>query len=328
MGLFDIFKKKNTEQNNTPSQIKTSHTVVPEQPKEEQTIKEAEKPLEEQIPASETINNNTVVPEQNHNATTIPESQPIQENAATSSQNNGIADDGNGKYYGDLEKTAIVHQLTTVQVENRTKDWMMALTHHIPNASFRCGEPQVIQGPDGYPYFGLYIPEPGKEFECFVIDKMKDDFLLSQGLGVVLHPDKDNPDVVFTYGDIVNYHLNGHFFYDDKSFGAGEKTETIQEDEEVLVGNPDEKTLPQATRNVLRQFFTSNGVANPKIMMMLRKKGEKMYRDVVFNITPEMFGNPDHFNAVMQAVGWFLPRHYTYLSIDEATMEESSFMDL
>lgn len=314
MGIFDIFKKKNNDSpSELPNEIKTSNTVIPESyityeapevtPIEEETTNTATENIEEAIASTET----TLV-EENKTAEITPASE--------------------GKYYGDLEKTAIIHQLTSVPVESRTQDWMMALTHNITHASFRCGEPQVIQGPDGYPYFGLYIPEPGKEFECFVIDKMKDDFLLSQGLGIVLHPDKENPDVVFTYGDVVNYHLNGHFFYNDNSFGAGEKTETIEEDEEVMVGNPDEKTVPAATRSVLRQFFASNGVTNPKIMMMLRKKSEKMYRDVVFNITPEMFDNQDHFNAVMQAVGWFLPRHYTYLSIEEATIEDNAFTDL
>lgn len=324
MGIFDIFKKKNNPSTELPNEIKTSHTVVPEPVSTpEVTPEPAPTPIEAVAPEV----TSEVAPE----VTPAPEAAPVTEQpqaTATPAETNEAAAPTEEKYYGDLEKTAIIHQLTSVPVENRTQDWMMALTHHIPNASFRCGEPQVIQGPDGYPYFGLYIPEPGKEFECFVIDKMKDDFLLSQGLGIVLHPDKENPDVVFTYGDVVNYHLNGHFFYNDNSFGAGEKTETIQEDEEVMVGNPDEKTVPTVTRNVLRQFFASNGVTNPKIMMMLRKKGEKMYRDVVFNITPEMFENQDHFNAVMQAVGWFLPRHYTYLSIDEATIEDNAFTDL
>ncbi|MBL0316637.1 MAG: hypothetical protein IPP69_12945 [Flavobacteriales bacterium] len=83
---------------------------------------------------------------------------------------------------------------------------------NVQTASYACGSPQIFNGPDGFPYFVLRTPEANKPFESFCIRNMKDDFLLEIGCGVALNPTDNGVDWVFSYGDILNLHLNKEFF--------------------------------------------------------------------------------------------------------------------
>jgi len=47
------------------------------------------------------------------------------------------------------------------------------------------------------------------------------------------------------------------------------------------------------------------------------------YSNLVFNLTPAAFENEEVFRSVMQNLGWFLPRHYSFVG-----MKEESFMPL
>ena len=80
------------------------------------------------------------------------------------------------KYLGDLEKTQIIFDLIRVPAEERDEQWQRSFLTNIVEASFRCGDPQVIAGPDGFPYVQLLMPKPNESFQCYVIDHMKDDF--------------------------------------------------------------------------------------------------------------------------------------------------------
>ena len=73
-------------------------------------------------------------------------------------------------YYGDLEKTNIIANLLTIPKAERDQEWTEDFLANIPAASFKCGDPQLISGPDGFPYFQLFLPEPGVGFQCYVIE--------------------------------------------------------------------------------------------------------------------------------------------------------------
>ncbi len=233
-------------------------------------------------------------------------------------------------YLGDLEKTGIIDQLIKTPHEQRDATWQQAFLAAAAQASFKCGNPQLISGPDGFPYFQLFLPEANKAFQCYVINHMKDDFLLSSGYGVVINPTAEQPDWVFTYGDIVNLHLNQTFYTTEKTAFSRNalQDEVLKEKEEVLVGQPSESLLPAATRQVLKDFLQTQGVATPKVLLMQRqhKNTHEISQDLVFNLTPENFDNEAQYRAVMQHLAWFLPRHYTYAGMSEKTLPD--FMPL
>lgn len=229
-------------------------------------------------------------------------------------------------YLGDLAKTKELYQLAAVPKQDRAEAWDAAFLANVAAASFRCGSPQIIQGPDGLPYFQLFLPEPGVGFQCYVIDRMKDDFLLEKGLGVVINPTQAGPDWVFSYGDIVNLALNQEFYTTGETpFSKQLSDEVIAGEEQVMVGQPSETLLPPATRNVLREYLQNNGVAAPKIVLLMRplSNGDGISQDLVFNITPDDFASEALYRSVMQQIGWFLPRHYSFVGMREEALPDS-----
>lgn len=233
-------------------------------------------------------------------------------------------------YLGDLDKTSILFELIQTPRAERDEKWQQTFLENIGQASFRCGDPQVVTGPDGFPYFQLFLPEPNQAFQCYVIDNMKDDFLLSSGFGVVINPTENRADWVLSYGDILNFHLNKEFYTKsatDFSNQAGE--ETVTENEKVMVGQPSEIILPEQTRKLLADFLTTNGIAIPKVLLMMRhrKDGSGVSQDLVFNVTPHDFNDENTYRNVMQAISWYLPKHYTYIGMDENSLA-SDFMPL
>ena len=229
---------------------------------------------------------------------------------------------------GDLEKTQTISALLAVPREQRNEEWVTRFLADLPQASFRCGTPQLIAGPDGFPYFQLFVPQPGEEYQSYVIEEMIGGFLVERGYGVVLNPGAGHPDWVLTYGDLLNYQLNGSFFTLDSLFSnSSNAEEEVPEGEELMVGQPSDLILPAHTRKLLKDFFELNGVANPKVMLMMRKNGENVSQDLAFNITPEGFETETHYRNMMQTVTWYLPRHYSVVGIHEDRVNDG-FMPL
>lgn len=225
-------------------------------------------------------------------------------------------------YYGDLVKTNILNELFKVSREQRDDKWNAKFLENVADASFVCGNPQVIEGPDGFPYFQLNIPEPYKKFQCFVIRHMKDDFLLDKGFGVAINPSKGQPDWVFSYGDIVNYHIRNEFYTKSENWDLP-KQEIIKEKEEVLLGQPSESILPNQTRIVIRDFLKGIGLNDTKLLLMNRRKPNGFLQELVFNLTPDKFEKKEHYEGVMKSIAWYLPRHYSYVSMNESAFKDS-----
>jgi hypothetical protein len=218
-----------------------------------------------------------------------------------------------------LDKTKIIADLIAVPKSERTEAWLDTFFRELPMASFRGGTPQVIAGPDGFPYFQLFVPEPGEEFQSFAIDKMIPEFLLERGYGVIINPGEAEPDWVLSYGDLLNYSLNGSFYTYDSNFSTNtDPEEVVGEGEEIMVGQPAETILPVLTRKLLKDFFELNGIKDPKVLLLVRKKGEEMYQDLAFNITPEFFETETHYRNMMQTITWYLPRHYSLIGLHDA----------
>lgn len=226
-------------------------------------------------------------------------------------------------YLGDLQKTEVIFQLVKVPHSERDANWQKTLLENLAQASFRCGDPQVIKGPDGFPYFQLFLPEPNQSFQCFVIEKMKDDFLLSSGFGVVLNPSSTQVDWVLSAGDILNFYLNKEFYtIEETPFSKATTNEVLSKHEQVLIGQPAESILPKVTRQLLSDLLKRNGLAEPKVLLMMRKStdGSVVSQDLVFNITPQTFGNESLYKSCMRALSWHLPRHYSFVGKDEETL--------
>lgn len=218
-------------------------------------------------------------------------------------------------YYGDLEKTALLTKLFEVAKEKRDEDWNHEFLAHVAEASFACGNPQIIQGPDGFPYFQLETPVPNTPFQCYVISHMIPDFILERGVGIVINANTGQPDWVFSYGSLVNFASRGEFYTTGTSLQLPKK-ETIADNEDVLIGQPSEAFLPAAARAILRQFIEQQGIRDVKVALMSRKYGDEVLQELVTNLTPHKTGE-NLYKALQTHLNWFLPAHYSMVAMDE-----------
>ena len=227
----------------------------------------------------------------------------------------------------DISKTQIIVDLLSIPKDQRDEKWQQIFFENVQTASFACNDPQVIIGPDGFPYFSLATPKPNKQFESFCIKNMKDDFLLEKGFGVIVNPIEDSVDWVFTYGNIVNFHLNNEF-YTETDFLEIKTEETIKNDEEVLIAQPSDKYLPKQTRNIIRKYMQNRGIKHPKIMMICRKYQGELIQELAFNVFKEDFSSIEQLNNFMHQLSWFLPSHYIIVSVPKHSNLTQNFGDL
>ena len=209
----------------------------------------------------------------------------------------------------DITKTQLMVDLFKIPEEQRDDSWRQTFFDTVQTASYACGDPQILEGPDGFPYFVLQTPEPNKPFKSFCIRNMKDDFLFEKGYGVAINPTKDSVDWVFSYGDIVNLHLNKEFFTKTDRLEL-QNVEILTKDEKILLAQPSEAYLPKPTRKILKSFLQSIGIRKPGISLIFRTIEGQAIPELAFNIFREDFQSNDQLNYRLKQISWFLPKHY------------------
>ncbi len=174
----------------------------------------------------------------------------------------------------DLEKTQALERL--FQLERRVRDESLYKSFYsaVVDASLACGHPQVVMGPDQFPYFHLGLPSGGA-FEPFCISHILDN-ALSNVFGVCIFNSLENtsaPEYVFSYGDLLSYKL-GTFAGDPAEVNTEPspalKQEVLTEARQILVGQSSEDYLPKTSLKALGDFMRQRlGHHDPKICLIL-----------------------------------------------------------
>jgi hypothetical protein len=198
--------------------------------------------------------------------------------------------------------TQIVRGLLEVPKADRDALWQQRFLQHVADAAFLCAEPRILQGSDQCPYFVLLSSPDGLGYPAHVIHHLLEDFLLDQGLGVVINPDGQDADWAFTFGDLVNYGLHG-VFYPSQSYlappGGGVEGAPVAE-------------LPPPIRASLRTYLQSMGVAEPGFLVASRDRSGLGSLELVFNFSPKEFRSMEDFGTTMNRISWYFPRNYSY----------------
>jgi len=223
---------------------------------------------------------------------------------------------------GDLEKTIVINNLLTIPLEERNNEWVAQFIDNIAEANLEVSEPEIIMSTEGFPYFNLRTVEAGENFQAYVI-KQKLPILLKNGFGVAINTTKENPDWMFSYGDILNFAIRNEFYTDDHHFSLNNGDFIIGSDEEILVGQPSEDILPTYARHQIREFLNYSGVKNPMVMLIARNYTDEasVTQDLVFNITPKNFANEKEYKQAMNTISWFLPKHYSLVGLDTQAVD-------
>jgi hypothetical protein len=129
---------------------------------------------------------------------------------------------------------------------------------------------------------------------------------------MAVNPRKSYPDYVFSYGMLWNFKETGMFETSIPVSPTG--LVELKARQTLLAGAPDPKYLPAYVRGVLRDFFRDQGLLNVKILVLSENK---VHFDLAFSL--ESLGNPpeSEHQGIAEALGWFLPTHYSILLISE-----------
>ncbi|HEY2364861.1 MAG TPA: hypothetical protein VGH87_00700 [Polyangiaceae bacterium] len=229
----------------------------------------------------------------------------------------------------DVSKTAVIAELFATPRKERDDAWRAKFFDAIGTAAMTTTESQIMQGPDGFPYFVLAMPEPGKPFSPVCLADVLE-HCTDSGVGMVVAPGEHGPEWVFTYGDLFSMRAYMTFEGDpaDVEAARGPATEVLEKDTAVMVGTPNEEMLPPWARGVLASFLAQVGeVKEPSVLVMVRPS-ESSARNLVFNIHPEDFSSPDEFGRVLRRLQWFLPRGRSVIGLSRTSSLASSFAPL
>jgi hypothetical protein len=218
----------------------------------------------------------------------------------------------------DLQKTQQVVDLFKVDREQRDQGWREQFYPAIVDASMATPADQVLQGPDGFPYFVLNLPPAEQAFETFCLSHILGT-CLTEGLGIVIQPDPQPPEWVFPYGLLWSFKEFGMFEVAEPD--AGDEAETPDGDasssatQSILVSQPSEAFFPPYARKVIRQFLEKKTGSSDLKVLLLTDPGKTPAKSLVFSVFAEDFDNQEQFGSVMYRLTWFLPPHYGLISI-------------
>lgn len=200
--------------------------------------------------------------------------------------------------------------LTKIADEQRDPQWendfFMELSKS--NLKLMSQDPQV--GPDGWPYLmtetGADATEPAQNILHW---------LATRGMGLVVNPNKDYPDYVFSYGMVWHFRETGLFYRAKPEVSNG--SFELRDGAQLHAGDADPRYLPQYVRNILKEFFRDQGVFAPKILVM---SADRVNYDLAFSL--ESLGNPPvkEHQGIAEAISWFLPPHYSVVLVSEKNL--------
>jgi hypothetical protein len=178
-------------------------------------------------------------------------------------------------------------------------------------------DPQT--GPDGFPY--MVLSTEGEASEPF-LNLVK--WGADRGIGLVVNPQKEAPDLVLTYGMLWNYVERGEFLTETPTQKSGDIQ--IAQNAQLFAGVPSESYWPAARRKIFKEFLLQQGVIQAKVLMLSEKSDGPM--DLTFSL--ESLGSPEkpEWAGILEAFSWFFPRHYSLSILSEKNILGHSFITL
>lgn len=227
----------------------------------------------------------------------------------------------------DIELTDKLAELFKIPQGDRDAGWIHDFMAAVPNAALALDEPEMRKGPDGFPYLQLMIPPEDGEFKGFSLRHVLN-ICIEKGTGAVIlpHAGAENPQWVFSYGNLLSFQLLGSF--DARNPNAPPAQPAPPGERQVMVAQPNESYLPAAARQILKQYLELNGVKQPA-MFMLHDTSMQPPQQLVFNIFRENYPSDEHYNAVCQRLTWYLPPSYSFVTLpNDQTQFQSNFAAL
>ncbi len=175
-------------------------------------------------------------------------------------------------------------------------------------------QPQT--GPDGWPYLLVSTDETAKEPTSKLLS-----WLSQKGVGLVVNPQKDFPDYIFTWG-MIWYQKHRGLFQVDKTIDS--TSNLVTDNCEIKFGPPSNEYLPIFVRKIIKKFLLDQGILEPRWVMGSDRRD---CHDLCFSL--ESLGNPieSEHKGIAEALSWFLPQHYSVVLVSESQLIKVKFFE-
>lgn len=218
-----------------------------------------------------------------------------------------------------VSATKELKALIEIDNTNRQAAWHDRLITCLPHAIFTSGEPEIIFNPAGLTYYNLEltetIPEKDSGITSYTIPQLVDTFLINEGVGIAIEARSPRRTIDLSYGDVLGFYLyrtfaepEDHPFKTDKP-----RARIIREGTDILISDVPSQILPATSIKLLKAIMQHFDINNSKIKLVYLPETEQ--HELVFSIDKNQF-SPSKTQALVQKLGWFLPRYYSYLACD------------
>lgn len=206
-----------------------------------------------------------------------------------------------------------VEILFEIPLNERNKSWIQEFNKSIKNYYFDEIIPPTFEDKSGMNYLNLTL---SKQSTTKIDEFIK--VSIQKGVGISINGNENEKkfDWLFTYGEILDYYLNGEFYSNKISEPfTGIVVDTKIHNKEVTIGQPSERFFPEVARIQIKKLLESFGLEEIKIALIWWRESNRI--TLAFEIIPEMFQNPTHdsLQILLKFIGWFLPNHYDTIFI-------------
>lgn len=226
----------------------------------------------------------------------------------------------------DFTKTRQLSELFATERNNRNEGWRQQFYAAVVAAGMSTTQPAIIQGPDGFSYFQLLTQVSENEIKAFRLSDILDVYL-EKGCGIVINPNSNPPDWVFTYGNLWSLKEFDNFEVKQDVITKTDTTiaefprgtvarETVKENRKLFVGQPSMTFFPSYARRVVKKFIAERfGVKEPSALL-LADPAMTPNQSLVFSVFPEDFKSEKEYSTAVYRIKWFLPPHYVLTGIE------------
>ncbi len=218
-----------------------------------------------------------------------------------------------------IAATEELKALFEIDASHRQGAWHYRLMTCLPHAVFASGEPEIIFNPAGLTYYNLELNntscEKGTPQKSYTLPELIDTFLIQEGVGVAIEAHDPKLAIDLSYGDILGFHLHrtfsepkDHSFITDKP-----RAGLIREGADLLISEVPATILPPTTIKLLEDIMQHLGISEPSIKLVYLP--ETKQNEIVFSMPTNQL-KPSQTQQLIQKLGWFLPRYYSYLACD------------
>lgn len=217
-----------------------------------------------------------------------------------------------------VSATQELRALLEIEHANRRASWYNCLANCLPYAIFTSGEPEIIFNPAGLTFYNLELTDLFEEHPLitnYTIPELIDTFLINEGVGIAIETRNPKQAIDLSYGDILGFHLyrtfaepENHIFDTNKPHAS-----IIREGIDILISDVPKQILPTTSIELLEAIMQRYGLNNPEVKLIYLPETEQ--HELVFSIDKNQLA-PSKIQTLLQKLGWFLPRYYSYLVCD------------